>query len=66
MLMPMVNVRIVRVEVKHLAMYVQVAVSPMGMGGFIMVMLVMLVMHVAVIVLEDSVSVLVSMALGKV
>jgi len=48
---PMVNVRIVRVVVKHLAMHVQVAVSPMGVDPFIMVMLVMLVMHVAVIVL---------------
>jgi len=49
-----------------LAVYVQVTVSPMGTGRFIMVMLVMFVMHMAVIVYEDSVPVLVSMALGKV
>ena len=52
--------------VKHLAMHVRVAVSPMGVDRFIMVMLVMPVMHVAVIVLEGIVQVLVLVALGKV
>jgi hypothetical protein len=65
MLVPMMNIRVVRVMVQHLEMVVRMTMSLMVANKIAMVMPVMLIMRMAVLVLEGIVPVLVLVALGK-
>jgi ABC-type Co2+ transport system permease subunit len=65
MLVPMVNIRIMRVVMQQFPVNVRVRVSAIVLQQVVMMMPVMLIVHVAVFVLEGFVPVLVLMAFGK-